>query len=90
MTSRSRSGPLDLLERIEPFRRIRASGQTLLSQHVVRKRVTPATMLSRKGQPVSGAYLVLDGRLRVFTVAPNGTEATLDSISIRARRVSWR
>jgi CRP/FNR family transcriptional regulator len=26
---------------------------------------------------VSGAYLVLSGRLRVFTIAPNGTEATL-------------
>jgi CRP/FNR family transcriptional regulator len=26
---------------------------------------------------VSGAYLVLKGRLRVFTIAPNGTEATL-------------
>jgi CRP/FNR family transcriptional regulator, anaerobic regulatory protein len=30
-----------------------------------------------KGQPVSGAYVVLAGRLRVFTIAPNGVEATL-------------
>jgi CRP/FNR family transcriptional regulator len=30
-----------------------------------------------KGQPVSGAYLVLDGELRVYTYSPSGTEATL-------------
>ena len=30
-----------------------------------------------KGQPVSGAYLVMDGQLRVFTYSPDGREATL-------------
>jgi CRP/FNR family transcriptional regulator, anaerobic regulatory protein len=30
-----------------------------------------------KGQPVSGAYLVTQGRLRVFTYTPQGSEATL-------------
>jgi len=34
-------------------------------------------VILHKGQPVAGAYLVLDGRLRVFTIAPSGTEATL-------------
>jgi len=76
MAIRARPGPLDL-EQIEPFRRIGARGKTLLAQHVVRKRVALTTTLLRKGQAVSGAYLVLAGRLRVFTVAPNGTEATL-------------
>ena len=30
-----------------------------------------------KGQKVSGAYFVLDGELRVFTLTPAGREATL-------------
>lgn len=34
-------------------------------------------MALHKGQPVSGAYVVLAGRLRVFSLSPNGTEATL-------------
>ena len=68
---------LDQLERFEPFRAIGASGKALLAQRVVRKRVSVNTTVLKKGQAVSGAYFVLAGRLRVFTVAPNGTEATL-------------
>jgi hypothetical protein len=30
-----------------------------------------------KGQPVSGAYLVMQGLLRVYTYSPQGAEATL-------------
>ena len=77
MTSRVRPGPLDPLERLEPFCRIGPQGKALLAHRVVRKRLPRATIVLNKGQPVSGAYLVLAGRLRVFTVAPNGTEATL-------------
>jgi CRP/FNR family transcriptional regulator, anaerobic regulatory protein len=77
MTSRTRLGPLDPLEEIEPFCRIGAQGMALLARHVVRKRLSVTTTILNKGQPVSGAYLVLSGRLRVFTIAPNGTEATL-------------
>lgn len=40
-----------------------------------------ATTLLYKGQRVSGAYVVLAGRLRVFTVSPDGIEATLYFIS---------
>lgn len=77
MTSRARPGPLDPLERLEPFCRIGPQGKALLAHRVIRKRLSRATIVLHKGQPVSGAYLVLEGRLRVFTVAPNGTEATL-------------
>lgn len=35
------------------------------------------TMVLRKGSRVSGAYVVVRGRLRVYTLAPNGNEATL-------------
>ena len=77
MTAAARVGPLDRLEQLEPFARIGARGKALLAQSVVRKRLLVTAMILRKGQPVSGAYFVLNGRLRVFTVAPNGTEATL-------------
>jgi len=36
-----------------------------------------SAVVLNKGQPVSGAYLVIAGRLRVYTIAPNGSEATL-------------
>lgn len=37
-------------------------------------------VILRPGQSVSGAYLVLDGRLRVYTISPAGNEATLYTI----------
>ncbi|MEP6622682.1 MAG: Crp/Fnr family transcriptional regulator [bacterium] len=77
MTSRPRSSAIDPLEHLEPFRRIGARGKALLAHRVVRSRFSRQAIVLRKTQAVSGAYLVLAGRLRVFTVAPNGTEATL-------------
>lgn len=77
MTSHVRPGPLDELARFEPFSRLGARGRELLAHGVVRKRLSLRAIALHKGQPVSGAYLVLTGRLRVFSVAPNGTEATL-------------
>lgn len=77
MTTRLRRWPEDPLEQLEPFSRLGPAGKALLAHRVVRKRVARSALVLHKGQPVSGAYLVLAGRLRVFTVAPNGAEATL-------------
>jgi CRP/FNR family transcriptional regulator len=77
VTARARLGLLEQLERLEPFSRIGARGKSLLAHAAVRRRVPLTSMVLRRGEAVSGAYLVLAGRLRVFTVAPNGTEATL-------------
>src|SRR3982751_520300 len=77
MTRRAGVGPLDQLEHLEPFHRLGAQGKALLTRSMVRKRLSPSAIVLHKGQPISGAYVVLAGRLRVFTVAPNGTEATL-------------
>ena len=77
MISSARLRPLDQLEGLEPFSRLGARGKALLAHRAVRKRLPVSSMILRKGQPVSGAYFVLSGRLRVFTVAPNGSEATL-------------
>lgn len=65
------------LERFEPFGRLGDAGTALLAQGLVCRRVEGSAAVLHKGQSVSGAYVALEGRLRVFTVAPNGTEATL-------------
>ncbi len=54
--------------------------ETLLRAIQERQFPLSATLI-RKGQQVSGAYVVMSGRLRVFTHAPDGTEATLYFIS---------
>lgn len=68
---------LDELENFESFRGLSNQGKTILAQGVIRKECAQSSIALMKGQTVSGAYVVLSGRLRVFTLAPNGTEATL-------------
>lgn len=68
---------LDDIECFEPFQSLSPNSRSLLAQGLVRKECPRSTMALHKGQPVSGAYVVLSGRLRVFALAPNGTEATL-------------
>ena len=66
-----------VLEEFEPFSRMSRAGKALLAQGALRKNLPGPASVLHKGQPVSGAYVALEGRLRVFTIAPNGTEATL-------------
>lgn len=68
---------MKILADMEPFRRLSEGGRKLLAQGQMTRSVGRAAPLLHKGQPVSGAYLVLEGRLRVFTISPGGTEATL-------------
>lgn len=68
---------LDDLTRFEPFSKLSAEGKSLLAQGALRKECARSSIALVKGQPVSGAYVVLSGRLRVFTLAPSGSEATL-------------
>lgn len=65
------------LEAFSPFRDLSEGGRALLRQGFASRECLPGEALLHKGQPVSGAYFVLRGRLRVYSVAPNGTEATL-------------
>jgi CRP/FNR family transcriptional regulator len=65
------------LQRFAPFRRLGSEGSALLAHGATRRDVSRGSTLLHKGQPVSGGYVVVRGRLRVFTIAPNGTEATL-------------
>lgn len=68
---------LEELERFEPFSKLSDQGKSLLAQGAVRKECARSVIALIKGQTVSGAYIVLSGRLRVFTHTPGGTEATL-------------
>lgn len=72
----ARTSPV-ALERFEPFRHLGAAAKKLLAQGLVVRSSNRTAAVLHRGQPVSGAYVVLEGRLRVFTVAPNGGEATL-------------
>ena len=65
------------LRRFEPFHSLGRAPEALLSQGLLLKRSKRSAAILHKGQAVSGVYVVLEGRLRVFTTSPNGTEATL-------------
>lgn len=54
-----------------------AQGEQMLARGLTRRRFARGKTIIEKGQAVSGAYLVLEGRLRVFTLTPAGKEATL-------------
>lgn len=62
------------------FRDLTKRGREILDKGIVRKTVPPATTILHKGSQTSGAYVVTRGRLRVFSIAPSGSEATLYNI----------
>jgi CRP/FNR family transcriptional regulator, anaerobic regulatory protein len=65
------------LETFEPFRKLSPAGKELLATGLVQKQCAPASLVLQRGQRISGAYFVIRGRLRVFSLAPSGNEATL-------------
>ena len=68
---------MEKLEDFNPFCNLSPAGKKLLGEGLVSRHCASASPLLFKGQRTSGAYFVLEGRLRVFSMAPNGTEATL-------------
>lgn len=65
---------------LDPFRAISAENRRLLEGGTQRHSFAGRRTIIEKGQDVSGAYFVLDGRLRVFSLLPGGKEATLYQI----------
>jgi len=65
------------LESLGPFRAMSAAGHALLRGGRTLCACARGAPVLHKGQSVSGAYFVVHGRLRVFSLAPDGTEATL-------------
>jgi CRP/FNR family transcriptional regulator len=68
---------IDRLQHFDAFAKLSQDARALLSQGALERRFSSRAAVLHKGQPVSGAYFVLSGRLRVFTITPGGTEATL-------------
>lgn len=69
------------LDEFPLFRELSKPGKDILRQGILRKECQPGGVILRKGEQVSGAYIVLRGSLRVFSIAPSGTEATLYCIN---------
>lgn len=59
------------------FRNLSDDGKTVLKRRLHLKLHTNKTTIVEKGQAVSGAFFVVKGKLRVFTITPDGNEATL-------------
>lgn len=66
---------MEFLDRLTP------ANQVLLNHRMVRKTFAKGEPVLTKGDSVSGAYFVLSGALRVFTLSPDGKEATLYRIT---------
>ena len=66
-----------LLETLGPFRELSEGSRKLLQRGAISVDCGPPAPILQPGQSISGAYFVVRGRLRVFAIAPDGTEATL-------------
>ena len=62
---------------VEVFANLSERSRQMLNQGCISNVCAPETVVLHKGDKVSGAYLVIKGRLRVYTLSPSGTEATL-------------
>jgi len=69
--------PVIELDSFNAFRQLTISGKELLKRGLHIKHYQRRTTIVEKGQTVSGAFFVIDGKIRVFTISPDGTEATL-------------
>jgi CRP/FNR family transcriptional regulator len=65
------------LQHFPPFDKLSETGKILLSRGLHYANFSQQVTVLEKGQRVSGAYVVVEGRLRVFTLTPSGNEATL-------------
>ncbi|KAF1709249.1 cAMP-binding protein [Pseudoxanthomonas kalamensis DSM 18571] len=69
------------LDHVQVFERLGPAGKALLDRGTVRITAQRQQSLLYKGQSISGAYVVIDGCLRVYTISPSGTEATLYTLA---------
>lgn len=69
------------LEKYTHFRDLSDKGKSLIVQGLSKVSCDASSTVLHRGQSVSGAYFVLSGQLRVYSLSPSGTEATLYSIS---------
>jgi CRP/FNR family transcriptional regulator len=72
---------MDGLDRVGVFRDLSAEGRRVLGQGLSTHRFPAGKTIIEKGQDVSGAYFVLEGRLRVYSLLPGGKEVTVYTIA---------
>ena len=65
------------LQDLTLFQNLSETSKSLLGRGLHYSHYTRKTTVLRKGQKISGAYVVVSGQLRVFTLTPEGNEATL-------------
>ena len=65
------------IDEVSAFHDLSDTGRKLLARGLRYVQCDKGTPILVKGQRVSGAYVVITGRLRVFTLSPDGQEATL-------------
>jgi CRP/FNR family transcriptional regulator len=63
------------------FQHLSEAGTSALGRGLRYAYYARKTTILSKGQHISGAYVVVSGQLRVFTLSPDGNEATLYSIN---------
>ena len=66
---------------VKAFCDLSDTSQALLASGLRYVQCAKGAPILAKGQRVSGAYVVMSGRLRVFTLSPDGNEATLYAIN---------
>lgn len=66
---------------LPPFRHLSDIGKAMLGPGLQQRLYGKKAPLLGKGQSVSGAYIVVSGRLRVYTLSRDGHEATLYTIA---------
>lgn len=65
------------LHDLAPFQNLSAASRAFLASGLRYTQYAKTVPVLQKGQRVSGAYVVVTGQLRVFTLTPDGNEATL-------------
>ena len=68
---------LDALHDLPLYRDLSDEGRDLLSREAGYADCDASEVILRQGQRASGAYMILAGRLRVYSLSPDGNEATL-------------
>jgi len=66
---------------VSAFQHLSEASKSQLARGLRHVQFPKKAAVLKKGQRVSGAYVVLSGKLRVFTLSPHGNEATLYQIN---------
>ena len=71
------TGAITNIYEMKAFQNLSATSKNLLERGLQYYLYAQKKQVLHKGQSVSGAYIVVSGQLRVYTLAHDGTEATL-------------